>query len=193
MPSDPPSPGKMWRFHQAPLELRQLFPEAEGNDWLAHLPESKRLALEPMLLRWHDVYPLRRIELPDQSVVYCGAPRKAFEFLPKELYSVTIPALSREERRGALRVQLVLPCRYETDAEPQQVGMGHTIDMSDAGIAFTTESLLPINAKLTLRLKWPVRLPGDVPIELLAVGKLARSEALKAALRLNTVSFDIAR
>jgi len=111
----------------------------------------------------------------------------------KQDHPVTRTELQGEERRAAVRVQLVFPSRYETHSEPKQVGTGHTIDVSSSGIAFTTESQLPTNVKLTLHLKWPFRLPGDVPIELRAVGRLARAETLKAALHLDSVSFAIAK
>jgi PilZ domain-containing protein len=101
------------------------------------------------------------------------------------------PPAGRERRAGG-RTQIVCPSRYETHSEPRQAGTGHTIDMSDAGIAFTTESLLPPDAMITLHVTWPVRLEGDVPVELSATGRLARTEATRAALRLDSVSFSIA-
>jgi hypothetical protein len=193
MAPDPPLPANMWRFSQAPLEFRELFPEAADTDWVAHVPQSQRQALEPMLLRWSEVYPIRSAELPDQSTVYCGAPRQALDRLTKQGHPVTGTEINGEERRAAARVQLEFPSRYETHSEPKQAGAGHTIDISNSGIAFTTESQLSTNVKLTLHLKWPFRLPGDVPIELRAVGRLARTEALKAALQLDSVSFAIAK
>jgi hypothetical protein len=197
MSPDPPVPANMWRFSQAPLQFRELFPEARDLDWVAHVPQSQRQALEPMLLRWNQVYPILSAVLPDQSVVYCGAPRQALELLAKHGHFVPGSDLNSDfnkgaERRTAVRVQLVCPSRYETHTEPRQIGTGHTIDMSNSGIAFTTESLLPTNVKLTLHLKWPIRLPGDVPVELRAVGTLARTEALRAALHLDSVTFDVA-
>jgi hypothetical protein len=198
MSPDPPVPANMWRFSQAPIEFRQLFPEAADADWVAHVPQSQRQILEPLLLRWNEVYPIHSAVLPDQSVVYCGAPRQALERLDKHGQLVAGSDLKLDfkngkERRAAVRVQLVCPSRYETHTEPKQIGTGHTIDMSNSGVAFTTESLLSTNVKLTLHLKWPVRLPGDVPVELRAVGRLTRTEALRAALQLDSVTFDIAK
>ena len=198
MRPDPPLPANMWRFSQAPLEFRELFPEAEDSDWVAHVPQSLRQALEPMLLRWNAVYPIHSAVLTDQSVVYCGAPRQALEFLAKHSHLIARADLNSdfnngEERRTAVRVQLVCPSRYETHTEPKQIGTGHTIDMSNSGIAFTTESLLPTNVKGTLHMKWPARLPGNVPVELRAVGRLARTEVRSAALQLDSVGFAIAK
>jgi hypothetical protein len=96
------------------------------------------------------------------------------------------------ERRAAVRVRIECPSRYETNSGPKQSGVGHTIDMSNTGIAFTTESLLPADAKLTLLVRWPVRLEGDIPIELHAAGRIARTEEMKAALEVDSISFAIA-
>lgn len=193
MSPDPPLPANMWRYSQAPIEFRELFPESVASDWVAHVPQSQRQVLEPLLLRWNHIYPIRSSELPDHSTVFCGAPRRALELLTRQSQPATGAELNAEERRAAVRVQLLFPSRYETHTEPKQVGTGHTIDLSNSGIAFTTESLLPANVKLTLHMRWPVRLPGDLPIELRAIGRLARAEALRAAVELDSVTFDIAK
>jgi len=114
------------------------------------------------------------------------------QLMLKQGKPVTGPSHAGEERRKATRIQIVCPSRYETRLEPRQAGVGHTIDMSDTGIAFTTESLLPPNAEITLHVTWPLRLEGGVPIELRAVGRLARTGANRAALQLENMSFSIA-
>ena len=192
MAADPPKPVNMWRFDQAPLEFRQMFPQAGNSDWVAYVPRPERQTLEPLLVRWREVYPIMSRELQDQGVVYWGAPRRALELFRERNKATIGHELGENERRSAVRVQLVCPSRYETHTEPQQVGKGHTIDMSDAGIAFTTESALASSARTTLRMVWPVRLQGDVLVELRAVGRLARSEASKAAIQVESVSFEIA-
>ncbi len=182
----------MWSFGSAPPEFQRLFPEGEDTDWLAFVPHQEREVIESSLLRWKDVYPVRAAELPDRSVVYWGAPRGGLRSIIERGKPLKGKPPSGKERRGAVRVQMVYPSRYETHSKPAQTGLGHTIDMSDAGIAFTTESLLPVNAAITLYVTWPVRLEGDVPIELRAAGRLARTDAMKAALRLDTMSFSLA-
>jgi hypothetical protein len=191
MASRAPKLVSMWSFPQAPPEFREPFPEGEDADWLVYVPPWQRQVLEPWLLRWRGVYPVRSVELPDQSAVYWGAPREAVRFT-EQGKSVTGGKPAGKERRTAGRVQIVCPSRYETHSQPKQVGVGHTIDMSDAGIAFTTESLLPANAEITLHMKWPVQLEGDVSVELSATGRLVRIEATKAALQLESMSASIA-
>lgn len=180
----------MWPFRQAPPELRGLFPEGGDVDWVAYVPQSLREVLEPSLLRWRGVYPVRSAQLPDRSVVYWGAPREAIRLIAERGKSVTGRIPTGIDRRAAFRVQIACSSRYETHSEPKQVGLSRTIDMSDTGIAFTTESLLPANTEVTLHVTWPKRLEGDVPVELHAAGRLARSEAMRAAIQLESMRFS---
>jgi hypothetical protein len=191
MASETPKLVSMWSFLQAPPEFRELFPEGGSTDWVVYVPVPQRQILEPSLLRWQGVYPVKSEDLPDGSVVYWGAPREAMRLITEQGKSLSGGTPAGEERRTAVRVQMVCPSRYETDSEPKQVGMGHTIDMSNGGIAFTTQSLLPANVEITLHVRWPVRLEGDVPVELHAAGRLARSEAMRAALQLDKMSFSV--
>lgn len=181
----------MWSFHQAPPEFRELFPEGEGTDWVVYVPPPQRRVLEPSLMRWRRVYPVRSTELADRSVVYWGAPREAMRLITAERVTPTGEAPYGEERRAEVRVRVAYPSRYETHSEPKHIGMGCTIDMSPSGIAFTTEALLPVNAAITLHVRWPVRLEGGVPVELHAVGRLARTEATRAALHLDSMNVSI--
>jgi hypothetical protein len=183
---------RIWRFRGAPPEFQELFPEGRDEDWVAHVAEAELLTVGPSLLGWRRVYPVKSMVLADGSVVYCGAPREAMAFISGlgDLVSGTSP--SGEERRTAPRVRIECPLRYETHSEPVQAGQGHTIDMSSSGISFSTRSFLQISSLVSLFVTWPVRLEGDVPIELRAIGRLVRVEAMKAALRLENISFAIA-
>jgi hypothetical protein len=178
----------MWSFFHSPREFQRLFPEGRDSDWVAHVPESERHAVEFSLLQWRPIYPVRLMELKDRSVVYHGAPREALDLIAERGKPLIGPLPSGRERRTAARVQIDCPTRYET---PQQFGFGHTIDMSATGIAFTTETLLARDTEVTLRMTWPVRLEGGVPVEFYAVGKLARAEQMKAALQMDSMRFSI--
>jgi len=181
----------MWAFPHAPLEFQELFPEGAETDWVVYVPPAQRKVMEPSLLRWRGVYPVKSTELPDRSAVYWGAPREAMRLVTEQGTSPTAGTPPGKERRAAVRVHVVYPSRYETHTEPQQAGAGHTIDMSTSGIAFTTESLLPANAEVTLHVTWPVRLEGDIPVELRAIGKVVRAEAMRAALKLDRMTVSI--
>jgi hypothetical protein len=178
----------MWSFRHAPREFQTLFPEGKDPDWVAHAPESERQAIESSLLQWRPIYPVQSTELADRSVVYHGAPREALDLIAEHGAPATGSHSTIQERRTGIRVAMTHPSRYKT---PTEIGFGHTIDMSITGIAFTTESLLVRNTEVTLRVKWPIRLESGLPVELYAVGKLARAEPMKAAMQIDSMSFSI--
>ena len=182
---------RMWSFRRAPLEFQILFQEGEDEpDWVIHLPQPVRHLVEPLLLRWQPVYPVKSAELSDGSVAYFGAPKKAMDLIAGRPPVIgAIPGGS--ERRRAVRVQIECQSRYETHAVPKQVGRGRTIDMSSSGISFTTESLLPGGTEVTLHVTWPVHLEDNVLVELRAVGKVTRADATKAAIQTDSMSFSI--
>jgi hypothetical protein len=187
MPSEKPEV-RMWSFPQTPREFQTLFRQGKDSDWVAHVPKTERQSIESSLLQWRPVYPVQSIELEDRSVVYHGAPRMALELLTEHSMPGSRPLPPSQERRTGIRLQVAYPSRYMT---PTQVGFGHTVDISRTGIAFTTETLLARNTGVTLRMRWPVRLEGGVPVEFHAVGKLARTEPTKAAMKIDGVSFSI--
>jgi hypothetical protein len=178
----------MWSFRHAPREFRSLFRQGKDTDWVAHAPESERQAIESSLLQWRPVYPVQSTELADRSVVYHGSPREALDLIAESGAPVTGSLSTDRERRTGIRVTITCPSRYQT---PTKIGVGHTIDISITGIAFTTESLLAGNTEVTLRVKWPIRLESGLPVELNAVGKLARAEPMKAAMQIDSMNFSI--
>jgi hypothetical protein len=182
---------QVWSFGKAPQDLQALFPQGKDPDWVVQVPQPDRSAIEPSLLQWQNVYPVESKELPDQSVVYWGAPREALQFVPEQKVIASSPPAGAE-RRAAPRVSINCSVRYETRAEPRRNGTGHTIDMSSTGVAFTTESLLPEDTEVTLYLTWPVRLKGDVAVQLSVHGKVIRAAQTKAAMQLDAMSFDYA-
>jgi len=153
------------------------------------LPNTELRVIEPSLLGWSRIYPVKSVTLADGSTVFWGVPREAVMSLAKLGKTATEMPPSGTERRAATRVRIECPLRYETHSEPRRAGEGHTIDMSSAGICFTAESLLPTNVKVTLYVQWPVHLEGNVPVELRAVGRLVRAESLKAAMKLEETKF----
>jgi hypothetical protein len=191
MASETPKRVSIWSFHQAPPEFRESFPDGREADWVVFVPQAERQILEPSLLRWRSIYPIRLTELPDRSVVYCGAPREAMRLIAEQGKSAVVQPTDSKDRRAEARIPIACPSRYEVHSEPKEAGTGSTIDISSVGIAFTTQTLLPANAKITLHVEWPIRLVGDVPIELNAGGRLTRTEKTMAAVELDTVSFSI--
>ena len=188
MAPETPDRVRMWSFRHAPREFQRLFPGGEDSDWVAHLPESERQAVEPSILQWRPVYPVSLKELVDRSVVYSGAPRQAVQLIPGGRALIAEPLPSGQERRAAARVPIECRSQYETSTRG---GSGHTIDMSSTGIAFTTETLLARNSKVTLHVSWPVRLEGGVPVAFYAMGELVRAEPMKAAMQVDRIGFSI--
>ena len=188
MLSEKPERVRMWSFRHAPREFQSLFWQGKDSDWVAHAPESERQAIESSLLQWRPVYPVQSTELADRSVVYHGAPREALDLIAEHGAPVTGSLSTGQERRTGIRVAISCPSRYKT---PTEIGFGHTIDISISGIAFSTESLLEGDSEVSLRVKWPIRLESGLPVELNAVGKLARAESMKAAMQIDSVNFSI--
>src|SRR5262249_16023139 len=147
--------------------------------------------VEPLLLRWQRVYPVKTAELADRSVAYFGSPREAMDLIAAKSKPLEAPVPGGIERRSAVRVRIDCQSRYETGEMPAQFGRGRTVDLSGTGACFTTESQLPGGVEVILHVAWPVPLDGNVPVELLAVGKVMRTEATKAAMRLDSMSFSI--
>ena len=68
-------------------------------------------------------------------------------------------------------------------------GVGKTLDIGSGGILFTTEERLPIGRLVEVAVNWPVRLDGACPLRFVAVGKVVRSEATKAAVQITRYAF----
>ena len=68
-------------------------------------------------------------------------------------------------------------------------GVGKTLDIGSGGILFTTEGRLPMGRLVEVAVNWPVRLNGACPLQFVAVGKVVRSEATKAAVQITRYEF----
>jgi hypothetical protein len=191
MDSDLHSQIRLWPFGEAPQELRALFPKGRDDDWVVHVQERELVPVaRHSLLRWRPVFPVIEAPHPAGGVVYWGAETLGLEALieSRELELEARPVES--ERRRAPRVPLDCSIRYVTQTEA--AGIGHTIDLSANGISFSTEAHLSADDQVTLHIAWPIRLEGDVPVELRASGRLVRTEVLMAAMELGSMSFSIA-
>jgi len=68
-------------------------------------------------------------------------------------------------------------------------GSGSTLNMGSGGILFTTEELLPVGRSVELSVDWPAQLNGNCPLKFVAVGRVIRSEAGQAAVRIERYEF----
>ena len=95
-----------------------------------------------------------------------------------------------DERRASDRLPVIRNVRYKVLGEksPALVGSGETLNMSGNGVLFTTKSALPAGASLELVVSWPPRLNG-VPLELVLLGRLVRTEETQAAISILRYDF----
>jgi len=70
-----------------------------------------------------------------------------------------------------------------------QAGVGRTIDLSSAGVRFTTRSPLPVGASTELSICWPVLLLDACPLKLVIHGKVIRSTGSEAVLAIDRYEF----
>jgi hypothetical protein len=93
----------------------------------------------------------------------------------------------RQSRRYALHLELqykVMPAH-----QIQHVGTGRTVDLSSAGVAFTTTGALPVGARIELGISWPVLLNRNCPLKLVVAGKVIRSAPSLTAVRMERYEF----
>lgn len=72
-------------------------------------------------------------------------------------------------------------------------GVGQTIDISSGGILFTCESALPEGRPIELAVDWPALIDGVCALRLFAVGRVTRSEPLRAAMSIERYQFRTRR
>jgi hypothetical protein len=182
---------RLWQFRKAPSRLKALFREGNDMDWVASIPEPLVDVFEPYYFRLRQLHPVSSVRLSDRSIVYWGAARESITLITGQDAQPRV-AHSDRERRIGVRIPLACAMWYEAGSSAQKnTGVGRVIDMSNSGIAFTTESLLRRNTRVALHIQWPVRLQGEVPVELFASGKVIRAERTRAALQYDQIAFKV--
>lgn len=68
-------------------------------------------------------------------------------------------------------------------------GKGITLDISSAGILFTTEQPIHEGKRVELSVDWPARLDGNCRLKLVALGRVVRSEGATAAIAIEKYEF----
>jgi len=181
---------QLWPFRKAPAHLNALFLEGKDTDWIASVPEPLVDVIEPHFFRLRQLHPVSSVPLPGGSVAYWGAPRESIDLIASRYAKPLVVAPPGRERRIGVRVPLACAMWYETgQAANKTTGEGRVIDMSSSGVAFTNESFLERNTRVALHIQWPVKLEGEVPVELCAGGKVVRVEDTRAALQFDQLAF----
>ncbi len=95
------------------------------------------------------------------------------------------------DRRGTSRFPLREEVSYRLLASKGAplCGTGKTLNIGSGGILFTTEERLPMGHMVELSVAWPARLGGTCPLKMVARGRIVRSEATKAAVRIERYEF----
>ena len=96
----------------------------------------------------------------------------------------------RADRRRTARFPVREEVQYRmVHKSCQVVGAGKTLNMGSGGLLFTTEDELPVGRTVELSVNWPARLGGTCPLKFVAVGRVVRSEADIAAVRIERHEF----
>jgi c-di-GMP-binding flagellar brake protein YcgR len=97
----------------------------------------------------------------------------------------------RSDRRGTSRypVREEVSYRVVQAKAPKTTGRGTTLNIGSGGILFTTEEQLPLGRLVELAVNWPARLGGTCPLKFVAMGRVVRSEANLAAVKIERYEF----
>jgi hypothetical protein len=69
------------------------------------------------------------------------------------------------------------------------IGTGKTLNFGSRGILFTTGDKLPVGRIVEFSVNWPARLGGTCPLQFVATGRVVRSDANRAAVRIVRYEF----
>jgi hypothetical protein len=103
-------------------------------------------------------------------------------------------AESSDDRRASNRLPIERDVRYKVldgKKRVKQAGSGKTINMSSAGVLFTTESTLEEGKLVELAVSWPALLYDALPLKLVADGRLVRIEEKRAVIAIEKCEFKI--
>jgi PilZ domain len=101
-------------------------------------------------------------------------------------------AEATDDRRASNRLPIERDVRYKLlggKKSVKQVGMGKTVNMSSGGVLFTTESALPEGERVELAVSWPAQLNQELPLKLVAMGRLVRAGENEAAISIERYEF----
>lgn len=99
--------------------------------------------------------------------------------------------LKRGERRSSGRFPIQQEVVYTLlDGKTRcEAAAGRTVDMSSGGILFTTAEALHPGKRLEIAVNWPARLDGTCRLKLVAMGRVVRSSADRAAIVIEHYEF----
>jgi len=102
--------------------------------------------------------------------------------------------LSPPERRGRTRYPIELQVRYHTLLGRLRVnGLGRTVNISSSGLMIASPDPVLAGTKLEVRMAWPLDLDGGIPLQLVATGKVVRSERHSFAIEFSSHEFHTSK
>jgi hypothetical protein len=102
---------------------------------------------------------------------------------------------SMTDRRGTSRFPLREEVTYKilNTRSVKITGTGKTLNIGSGGILFSTEEQLPMGRTVELSVSWPARIGGTCPLKFVAVGRVVRSYADKAVVKIERYEFRTRR
>jgi len=95
------------------------------------------------------------------------------------------------ERRQDRRYEIRLDLRWKLIRRRRTLesGTGCTVDLSSGGIYFETDRPLPVGLNVELSIAWPALLHNMAPLQLVAFGKIVRSNGMRTAMQMSQHEF----
>jgi hypothetical protein len=97
----------------------------------------------------------------------------------------------KAERRHSDRFPIEREVRYQiiNKRGSEETGEGRTINMSSAGVPFTSQQLLVPGRRGELSIKWPAQLKDRCALKLVARGRVVRFEEGRTAIEIQQYEF----
>jgi hypothetical protein len=104
---------------------------------------------------------------------------------------VMLPNGVKKDRRLKKRFLIERDVRYKllNGQNIADAGLGKTLDMSSAGVSFTTQQPLVMGTLVELSISWPALLNDNCPMKLMVFGRVVRSGATNAATTIEKYEF----
>jgi hypothetical protein len=79
------------------------------------------------------------------------------------------------ERRSKTRYPVTLTVRYRTMGRfNRTTGMGRTVNISSSGLLVSSTHRAEVGTRVEINIEWPSMLDGQIPLQLVAVGRVVR-------------------
>jgi hypothetical protein len=104
---------------------------------------------------------------------------------------VNLTEKQHADRRQSDRFPIEREVRYRVLSKRggEEAGEGKTMNISSSGVLFTSEQLLLPGRRLELAISWPAQLNQQVPLKLVARGRVVRFEQGLAAIEILQYEF----